>query len=137
MENFKEIIASLSRLIGQTEESAREQSDFSGLTLTQMNYLETIRMLGNPNFTELAKVLRLSKPTVKVAIDKLVEKEFVSKVRSDKDRRSSHLHLTEKGELINRMHDQAHQNITDFLTSRLTGGEQEQLLQILKKALPE
>ena len=62
-----------------------------------MNYLETIDILDNPNITELAQQLKLSKPTVKVAIDKLIEKEYyIYKIRSDEDRRSAHLHLTEK-----------------------------------------
>ena len=77
MENFMEIITDLSNLIGQMEESAKEQFNLSNLSLNQMHYLETIQLLDNPNITELAKKLKLSKPTVKVAIDRLIEKDYV------------------------------------------------------------
>jgi DNA-binding MarR family transcriptional regulator len=137
VERIEDIIAKLSRLIGQTEESVKEKLNLSGLTLTQMHYLETISLLGNPNFTELAGAMKLTKPTVNVAIDKLLEKDFVIKVRSDHDRRSSHLHLSGKGEKINSMHKYAHQYIAGFFEERLTEEEQEQVVGLLKKVLSD
>jgi DNA-binding MarR family transcriptional regulator len=133
MRNKTDIVARLSNLIAQTEESAKEQFDLSGLTLTQMHYLETISNMGNPNLTELATVLKLSKPTVKVAIDKLVEKECVFRVQSDEDRRSAHLHLTEKGKQINQIHDLAHQNIVGVICQKLDADEQKLLFELLRK----
>ena len=103
MNKLVEIIAKLSREIGLTEEAAKEQFNFKELTLTQMNYMETINQLHNPNLTELAIEMNLSKPTVKVAIDKLIEKEYIYRVQSDEDRRTAHLHLTGKGKQINEM----------------------------------
>ena len=97
MDKLVEIIAKLSLEIGRMEESAKEQFNFNELTLTQMNYLETINNLHNPNLTELTAEMNLTKPTVKVAIDKLIEKDFIYRVKSDDDRRSAHLHLTVKG----------------------------------------
>jgi DNA-binding MarR family transcriptional regulator len=137
MQNLKNIIAQLSRIIGQTEEAAKEELNLSELTLTQMHYLETISLIGNPNFTELASAMRLSKPTVKVSIDKLIEKDFVFKVRSDEDRRSSHLHLAKKGELINGMHDYAHKHIADIFEKKLNLKEQEILIDLLNKVLSD
>lgn len=119
MEKLVESIAKLSREIGHMEEAAKEQFDFKELTLTQMNYLETISQMGNPNMTELAAELRLTKPTVKVAIDKLIEKDFIYRVKSDDDRRSAHLHLTVKGKLINHTHDFAHKQMAELITSKL------------------
>jgi len=130
-----DIVAKLSNMLAQTEESAKEQFDLTELTLTQMNYLETINNLSNPNLTELASTLKLSKPTVKVAIDKLVEKEYVFRVQSDEDRRSAHLHLTQKGEQINRIHDLAHKNIADSICAKLSKEEQQQLIDLLYKIL--
>jgi len=133
MKDVIETIARLSRQIVRMEDSAREQFNFKELTLTQMHYLETIRQLGNPNLTELARVMGLSKPTVTVAIDKLLEKEYVIKVQSDEDRRSTHLHLTEKGKLINQMHDYAHHRMAERLTRALTAEELKLLVTLLDK----
>jgi len=133
MEKLVESIAKLSREIGHMEEAAKEQFDFKELTLTQMNYLETISQMGNPNMTELAAELRLTKPTVKVAIDKLIEKDFLYRVKSDEDRRSAHLHLTVKGKLINHTHDFAHKQMAELITRKLDHTEVSLLAMLLEK----
>lgn len=133
MEKLVEIIAKFSHRIGQLEEAAKEQFSFSDLTLTQMNYLETIYQLQNPNLTELAAELNLTKPTVKVAIDKLIEKDYIYRVQSDEDRRSAHLHLTEKGKVINQMHDEAHHQMAKIIESNLDLAGREELVMLLEK----
>jgi DNA-binding MarR family transcriptional regulator len=135
MENMINIISKLTHMMGQMEEAAKEQFNLSSLTYTQMHYLEAINLLDNPNITELAIALKLTKPTVKVAIDKLIEKEFVFKVQSDEDRRSSHIHLTEKGKLINQMHDYAHKRIAESIANKLNNEELENLSGLLNKVI--
>lgn len=137
MKNLTQIVSILSNLIGEMEESAIIQFNLSNLTHTQMHYLETINTLGNPNITELASALKLTKPTVKVAIDKLIEKEYIFKVKSDEDRRSAHLHLTEKGKLINQMHEYAHKHIAESLSKKLTSEELDIMTSILNKVLTD
>jgi DNA-binding MarR family transcriptional regulator len=133
MGNLVEIIAKLSREIVQMEEAAKENYNFKELTLTQMHYLETINQLHNPNLTELAAEMNVTKPTAKVAIDKLIEKDYMIRVQSDEDRRSAHLHLTEKGKLINQMHDSAHKNLAGMIRKKLDSAECDQLVTLLGK----
>jgi DNA-binding MarR family transcriptional regulator len=135
MENLIEIISKLSNLIVHTEETAKEQFNLLNLTHVQMHYLESINLLNNPNITELASKLKLTKPTVKVAVDKLIEKEYVFKIQSDEDRRSAHLHLTEKGKLINQMHDYAHKSIAESIIRKLNSKELFELTTLLNKVL--
>jgi len=135
MKTLIDIVAIGSNMVGLMEEHAKEQFNLLNLTLTQMHYLETISKLSNPNLTELAGVLKLSKPTVKVAVDKLIEKDFVLKVKSDEDRRSAHLHLTEKGKLINTMHEYAHKRIAESILRKLNQEEQEQFILLMEKIL--
>ena len=133
MEKLVKIIAKMSREIVQMEEAAKEQFNFKELTLIQMHYLETINQLLNPNLTELSSEMNLTKPTVKVAVDKLIEKDLIYRVQSDEDRRSAHLHLTEKGKLINQMHDYAHRRLAELMIKNLEGTEQRQLVTLLDK----
>ena len=135
MKNLTDIISILSNMFGEMEETAKLQFNFSDLTHNQLNYIETINKLGNPNITELAAMLKLSKPTVKVAVDKLMAKDYIFKVQSDEDRRSAHLHLTEKGKQINQMHDYAHKRIAESLTKKLTRDELISLIDLLNKVL--
>ena len=129
------MIARLSGYMGSMEEDAKEQYNFKELTITQMHYLEMISELENPNLTELADALKLTKPTVTVLIDKLIEKDLVYKVQSDSDRRSNHLHLTERGKLINQMHGYAHRRIVENIEKRINAEELAQLVAILEKFL--
>jgi DNA-binding MarR family transcriptional regulator len=135
MKKLEEMIARLSGYMGRMEEEARDQYNFKDLTVTQMHYLETISELENPNLTELAGALKLTKPTVTVLIDKLMEKDLVYRVRSDADRRSSHLHLTEKGKLINEMHGYAHRRMVEDIQKRVTPDEMGQLIELLQKII--
>ncbi|MEI6139591.1 MAG: MarR family transcriptional regulator [Mariniphaga sp.] len=135
MKKLEEMIARLSGYMGRMEEEAKEQYNFKDLTVTQMHYLETISELENPNLTELAGALKLTKPTVTVLIDKLIEKDLVYRIQSDADRRSTHLHLTEKGKLINAMHGYAHRRMVEDIQKRITADEMEQFIYVLRKIL--
>ncbi|HNY08306.1 MAG TPA: MarR family transcriptional regulator [Tenuifilaceae bacterium] len=137
MESMEKVIAGLSNMIGDAEEKAKEQFNTLNLTITQMHYLETINLLGNPNITELSAQLKLSKPTVTVSVDKLIEKGCVYKIQSDEDRRSAHIHLTEKGKLVNQMHDYAHRKIAEMVKNRLSAEELTLLERLLSKVLVE
>jgi DNA-binding MarR family transcriptional regulator len=137
MEKLIETISKLSGMLVQQEEAAKEQFNLSELSFTQMHYLELINLLVNPSITELSNSLKHTKPTVTVAVDKLIEKDYVFKVKSDIDRRSAHLHLTEKGNLINRMHDYAHRRIGESIVKKLNKEETELLIKILAKVFTE
>lgn len=137
MKNLVDIVSELSNLFGQTEEAAKEQFQLLSLTHTQMHYLESINILDNPNITELAAKLKLSKPTVKVAVDKFIEKGYLYKVQSDEDRRSAHLHLTEKGKLINQMHDYYHRKIAESFSKKLSSNELRTLIELMNKVLSD
>jgi DNA-binding MarR family transcriptional regulator len=137
MKSLVEIVSELSNMFGQSEEAAKEQFQLLSLTHSQMHYLEIIHLLHNPNITELAKRLKLTKPTVTVAVDKLIEKDFLYKVKSDEDRRSSHLHLTEKGKLINQMHDYSHKCIAELISRKLNSEELEAFTGIFTRILSD
>ena len=132
---MEEIIAKLSAYMARMEEEAKEQYSFKDLTLTQMHYLEMISELENPNLTELAAAMKLTKPTITVLVDKLIEKELVYKVKSDADRRSTHLHLTERGKLINQMHEYAHRRIVEQIGKKMDADEMAQLMALLEKIM--
>jgi DNA-binding MarR family transcriptional regulator len=133
MEKIVGIISKLSNNLAEMEELARKQLNLKELTLSQMHYLEILNALENPNVTELATEMQLTKPTVTVALDKLIQKGYISKVQSDEDRRSSHLHLTKKGMLINQMHEHAHDQFAELMKESLEPEELEQLTILLEK----
>jgi DNA-binding MarR family transcriptional regulator len=134
-DKLEEIIAKLSAYMGRMEEEAKEQYNFKELTLTQMHYLEMISELENPNLTELSVAMKLTKPTITVLVDKLIEKELVYKIQSDADRRNTHLHLTARGKLINQMHEYAHHRIVEQIEKKINAIELVQLTILLGKII--
>ena len=130
---LKDIITLLTTEIAKIEEKTITGSRFSELTGKQMHYLEVISNLDNPNLSELATELNLSKPSITAIIDKFEEKGFIRKVKSDEDRRVSHIHMAEKGKEIEKVHSKIHMRISDMFTSKLSEGDSKSLINLLSK----
>jgi DNA-binding MarR family transcriptional regulator len=128
-----DIITLLTTEIAKIEEKTITGSRFSELTGKQMHYLEVISNLDNPNLSELAIELNLSKPSITAIIDKFEEKGFIRKVKSDEDRRVSHIHMAERGKEIEKVHNKIHMRISNMFTSKLTEGELKSLINLLSK----
>jgi MarR family transcriptional regulator, organic hydroperoxide resistance regulator len=72
-----------------------DTAGFGSLTIHQLQYLETIYTLGIPTITDIAEALSFSKASVTAGVNKLVSLGYVTKKRSQEDRRVVHVHLTE------------------------------------------
>jgi len=131
--DLKENMVKFTRLISAAEANAKEQYEIQDLTSTQLNYLEIIDELDNPTITELASAMGLTKPSVTIVVDRLIVKGCVRKVNSDADKRSSHLHLTEFGEHINKRHDYAHDYMIDLIEKKLNENEVKSFALLLDK----
>lgn len=134
MEVLKEAISNLSEFISKIVDETFDYNDFKDLTQQQLNYLKVVVKLKNPTLSELARELRLTKPTVTVLADKLTEKGYVERVPSDLDRRVMHLHVSDKGNKINKLHEIAHERLTEKIKSRLSEAEILILTELLMKA---
>jgi len=128
-----DIITLLTNKIEKIEEKVITESRFSELTGKQMYYLEVISYLNNPSLSELAIELNLSKPSITAIIDKFEEKGFIRKVKSDEDRRVSHIHMAERGKEIEKVHNKIHMRISNMFTSKLSEGDSKSLINLLSK----
>ena len=133
MSNLKETISYLSDLIEKVLEETINQVDFTDLTSQQLRYLQVIVRMKNPTLSELAREIDLTKPTVTVLVDKLVEKGYVTRVKSDEDRRSMHLHINKKGAKINALREIAYQRMAEKISIGLSETEAAILNELLKK----
>jgi len=130
---LEQAVARVSGLMAELESQAFQENGFSELSMRQMLYLEMIVRLGNPSFGELAEALGITRPSVTAIVNRLAEKGFVRKVQDDEDRRSFHIHLTEKGQQFSQIHARVHQHIARALVARLDQTETEQLIALLRK----
>lgn len=93
----------LTMAFNQILEQSRD--NFQEIGITRGNYATMHFILENLGITqaELADMMHKDRNVITKTIDKLEEKQYVQRVRSQKDRRSFSLYLTETGEQI--IHD--------------------------------
>ena len=130
-----ELVEIITKLIDDLEAEFTKKYQEEGFTTRQIVYIDTINMLGNPNLGEIAKALKLSKPSVTAIVDKLASKGYIEKFQSDEDRRSFHVHLSAKGKNLVKMHAQTHNKIVDMLQDNLDSRDLKNLVTILNKVV--
>ncbi len=133
MTNLNTLISYLSDLIEKVLSETFNSYDIEDFSQQQLHYLQVIVRLQNPTITELARELKLTKPTVTVLVDKLVSRGYVRRVPSDSDRRVTHLHIDEKGKIVEQIQKSAYKKMEDRISSELDESEIAMLTDILKK----
>jgi len=135
--NIEEIIEKLSQSMERYETETFNNSLLSDLTPTQVHYLDSIFHLINPNVSELASYLNVSKPTVTFAINKMEKQGYVKKNQSNEDRRFFSIHLTSKGKELAKLHDDIHKSYAEIFKQVLDVKELKTLEDLLGKVLKE
>src|SRR5210317_2113528 len=130
-----ELIEIITKLISDLEAQLIQKIQEEGFTARQIVYIETINTLDNPNLGEIAKALKLSKPSVTAIVNKLASKGYVDKFQADEDRRSFHVHLSAKGKKLVKMHGETHNKILDMLQNNLDSKDLKKLVTILNKVV--
>ena len=101
---LKDMFYSVMRL---QEQSVSKLANGS-LSRTEMHALEIVQDIPEATLTQISDILGVTKATVSVSVNRLVEKGFLVKTASENDRRKSILKLTESGELMCKKHKQFH-----------------------------
>lgn len=88
---------------------------------------------GKSRPSDIAKSIGLKPPTVTHLCEKLVKKEYVTRVTDEADRRSIYLNITDHGaDILHRANIEG-QMLRKRLFEKLTLEEQQQMLQIFEK----
>jgi DNA-binding MarR family transcriptional regulator len=128
-----DMVDKLSALISEIEEKVLNSGELSKLTSRQLTYIETIRKDSLITPSEIAQKLNISKPTVSVAINKLLREGYFQRVSDEKDKRKMLLKLSEKGLRISKRHEQAHKLIAQSIRASLTREEISAFIEIVSK----
>jgi DNA-binding MarR family transcriptional regulator len=134
IEPLEKVIETASCIMAEMEERAFEDERFSELSLRQMLYLNTIIRMGHPTFSDLARELNVSKPSVTANVGTLIKKGYVAKVQDHEDLRSFHIITTQKAHDFDELHQNVHKNLARRLAAQLNPSEVEQLAALLTKA---
>jgi DNA-binding MarR family transcriptional regulator len=134
LEPLEKVIETASSMMAEMEERAFEDERFSELSMRQMLYLNTIIRMGHPTFSDLARELLVSKPSVTANVGMLIRKGYVAKVQDHEDLRSFHIVTTQKALDFDELHQNVHKDLARHLAARLDASEVEQLSTLLAKA---
>ena len=114
------------------EEESLRKSDFSDLSIKEMHTIEAIGLSGELSSNQVAKKLQVTAGTLSISIQNLVKKDYVERIRLEKDRRVVRLKLTKRGKLLYRLHRKFHMNMVKSTIEDFDPEEAEVLVKGLK-----
>ena len=128
---LNEIMVSLFNSVLKMEEEAINESSRHNLSITEIHTLVAIGTGKAKTMTQVAASLKISVSTLTVAINKLVDKEYVTRFRVPEDRRIVKIQLTEEGIKAVLEHEDFHMKMVGEVIDELNQEEQELLIQSL------
>jgi len=133
MEKHQELLIALRKVIRAIDLHSKHLSKTSGLTSPQLLIMLEIDKASGVNSSQVAKSVNLSAATVTNILDRLENKNLISRVRNTQDKRKVSLSLTENGKALLLDAPQALQEhfIENF--SNLAEWEQSQLLSSMER----
>lgn len=139
MDNFEEklndFLTSAFNGILKSQEQVIRQLSNSNISISELHLIEAADKCGEGRNTvsEIAQILDITNSSVTIAVNKLVVKGFLKKVKNENDRRSVYVELTEKGNYIKRYHEEYHKNMIKEIASTMTEEEKKALITGMKK----
>ena len=131
LEKINEYLVDVFNQMLDIEESSLAQSQFKDLSIKEMHAIEAIGMYHEHTTTEVSNILNVTVGTLTVAVNALVKKGYVERLKDAKDRRIVRLGLTSKGRLWYRLHRKFHEK----LVKRTIEGMNEEEMAVLVKGL--
>lgn len=108
----------------------------NGLTLKECHTIDviynTMRSKTNTS-TNIANILGITLGTLTTNIDRLCEKGYVSRDKSEKDKRITIINLTEEGLNIRKKHELSHKKLIKTAIEKLSTSEKVALMNAINK----
>lgn len=111
---------------------SRFQSREATLTAVETFCMEIIQALKEPTINEFASFVHISSPNAAYKVNSLIQKGYVEKIQSPKDRREYHLRPTQKYMDYYNISSNYRQEVMDRIKNRFTQEEASQLDRMLQ-----
>ena len=109
----------------RVEEDALKNRLTRGLTISEIHTIHAIGLDGASPMNVVASRLGVTLATLTASIGKLVTKGFVTRTRSEADRRQVLVSLTKEGRKAYRVHEMFHREMVDSALDGLTPEEED------------
>lgn len=131
-EAINEIFVHLFNDIWELEKQAIITGEFKDLTNNDMHIIEAIGLGNGNNMSAIAKKLKITVGSLTTSMNSLVNKKYVTRERSEEDRRVVYIKLTAKGVKAYKQHEEFHHKMTASVLNQLEKEEIPVLLKTLK-----
>ena len=136
MDHYKtinDVLVNLFNEIMDIEEKALITGEYKDISVNDMHILEAIGPNSSRNMSAVSRDLSVTVGTLTTAINNLVKKGYVKRVRSEKDRRVVLISLTQKGEKAYYHHRTFHDKMILAVLKDLNAEETEVLTRALAR----
>lgn len=134
-QKLNEMLVGVYRQINKIEEEALKQLGPSNLSISELHLLEAVgkdRKNGR-TISDLAQDQDITLPSVTAAVNKLVKKGYVEKIKGERDGRVVYVRLTRLGRKMDAGHRYFHENMVRNLCEDMSREEKEILIQGINK----
>ena len=136
MDNYSKINTILVRLFNDIldyESKVFKNTEFKDITTNDMHIIDVIGLNQKKNMSGVAKDLSVTMGTLTISINNLVKKGYVTRVRSEKDRRIVYVELSKRGVDAYNKHNEFHKDMVNSMLNTLDDKETEILIKGLHK----
>lgn len=131
-ELINELLVEVFNHILAIESDSLRKKGINDLSMTEIHTLEAIQNSEIPIMTNVAKKLRITVGTLTIAVNGLVRKKYVERMKDLHDKRKVHLRLTERGQEALIIHDEFHNEMISALLKETDIDQDEVLLKSLE-----
>lgn len=127
------LLVELFKDIMEIEEKKLITDEFKDITYNDMHVIEAIGLEDSKKMSQIAKLMSVTMGTLTKAVDSLCEKNYVERVRSEKDKRVVLVSLTERGKKAYHHHENFHKEMISSILVETSKEEQELLVSTLSR----
>ena len=127
---LNEVLVETFRSILKVEEQTLKHSERVDLSISEMHLIESVGKNNNSGKTisDIAEDLSITLPSVTIAINKLMRKGYVEKIKCENDGRVVYVTLTPLGLKMDAVHRYFHQTMVRSVAKELSDEEKEAMV---------
>lgn len=129
---INDIIVELFKNILTIEERSLRNRGIRDISMTEIHTIEAIGKGSYKTMSEIAEALNITMGTLTISINRLESKDYVYRSKDPNDRRVVLASLTKKGELVDKIHKNFHDEMIDHVMVDLKLDEDQALINALK-----
>lgn len=130
---INELLVNLFDNIMDIEERVLISGEFKNISKNDMHIIDAIGDNESRSMSVLARKLRVTVGTLTIAINNLVKKAYVTRIRSKEDKRVVLISLSEKGKRAYRKHKAFHEEMVNVITYGLDEIQTQELIRMLSR----